>query len=220
MNTEEILDELSSGRNAIFSSNLNVLLRLCFALTRRLINNNNSVVIVDERRVTSRYIPLDLADKVLMTSSLVEACSAGSGSTIIVVLPKNIKEIVSCKAKNIVLLTRSSRLVDRLGFARFYLKQTPVMGEYVLRSSDKNIYVRIRFTGEYPSVVIGPAGLTGRIYMIIQDLLVTYGEITVKDVVNAVSIELGLNRKQVREQVLRLAKMGYIRIRRKKIELY
>ncbi|MEM4718299.1 MAG: hypothetical protein QXE81_06045 [Desulfurococcaceae archaeon] len=220
MELDTIAKELLYSKSVIVSRDVNALLKLGYTLTRLALKANLKVTIVDERGVASRYIPFELLDKVRINNQLSDTCRGVEEQEVrIVILPGNTKILKHCRSGRVIVLVNSLRLVETPGYTKFYLTRIRGQPVFYLRSPDKGINTRMRFMDDYSIVVVSPTGDLGRAYELIKNYLATYGEITVKDAIVAISKELSLDKKKARSLIVDLGRRGYIRIHKKRIEL-
>lgn len=213
---EEFISELMSGKSSVISPSVNTLLRVTFILIRELLNRGLDVVVVDEKNYFARFTPIDLLDKIRLVEKIDEVCSE-IVDVLIVLLPRNPYIVKKCRARNVIVLSRSLKPLDKLGFTRFYLKKLQGNGEIEVRYYDKGSRFRISISSEKPLVYTKPIGVLGRVYDVLEEALSSYGEISVRDALLILSRELGISRDQARRLLIKLSRRGYIRVVKGKI---
>lgn len=220
MELDYIITEILNSRSIVISKDVNALLKLGFTLARIALERSLFVTIVDERGIASRYIPIELLDKVRLNPLLSDTCRERIESGIVIaILPRNIRILKFCGLNRLIVLSRFLRLADIPGYTKFYLSRIRGQPVFLLRSFDKGLIARVKFTSDYKISIDYPTGDLGKAYELLKNYLATYGEITIRDAVIAISKELGVDKKKARLIVVDLTKRGYIIIHKKKIEL-
>lgn len=213
---EEFLSELMSGKSGIISLSVNTLLKVTFIVMRELLNRGLYIVVVDEKGYLAHFMPTDLLDKVRLVERIDEACSEVV-DVLIVFLPRNPYIVKTCRARNVIVLSRSLRPLDRLGFTRFYLKKLLENGEIEVRCYDKGSKFRIKISNRKPLVYTRPTGILGKAYDVLEEALSSYGEISIKDALLILSRELDIDKKHARRVLVTLSRRGYIKITKGKL---
>lgn len=216
---EDILMSIATGRSIVVSRNVNVAVKLAVILARKAVEQGKSVIVIDEHGYFGRYAPLDLLERIRVTRDLEEACTANAGSLIIALMTKKLYGLKRCKATSLVIFTRCTTPFVRDNYAKYYLKRVPGSNEYLLACYDRGLTTRLSLEIDSVRVIESPPGIWGKVYDILKNTLSSYGELTMKDAVRAVSLELGVDKRRARSIVLMLARKGYIRVIRGRISL-
>ncbi len=217
MESSDLLETILKPKTLIGSRDINTLIKICLVITYKVVNTQKQVVLVDEKNIVSRYIPIELLDKITLLANPDEACSQ-KPDYLLVFYPRRIRKLLQCRASSLIILHRYTG-IQIPGFAKYVVKRVPGTSEYILKSLDTNYTVRFEFTSNGIKEVNQPAGLKGEAYRILKNALSTYGEITIKDAVLILSKELGVDRKTARSILLELARSRYIGVYKGRVGL-
>lgn len=218
MQIEEVLEELVRGRNVIFSHSANTLIKIASLVSKFLLDKGVNIVIMDEKGHASRYIPIELLDKVTITNDMEEACGIKTG-LLIVLANKSFYKLRNCASENILILTKPTNVFKSMEYTKYYITPIPGSKEYVLKSHDRALYTRLKLDSGYIGILEAPPGIYGKAYEVLINSLSMYGEITMKDATTVISKELGLDKKHARNILIKLARRRYIRVVKGKISL-
>lgn len=215
---DNILEILLREKSIIMSNNLNALIRFATALASNALKWGKNVIIVDEQGFFERYIPLDLVEKVAITSNLKDACG-DLNALLLVLVPKSPYKLKYCRSPNVIAFTKPFRALGLHDYAKYRLKRVPGTSEYLLYCYEKGVSARILLKIRGIKLVESPPGIYGKAYEILKNTLSSYGEVMVKDAVRAISLELGVDKKRAKSIIIALARRGYVRVIKGKIAL-
>ncbi|MEM0246774.1 MAG: hypothetical protein QXH02_06085 [Desulfurococcaceae archaeon] len=216
--TVDILEQVLCEKSIIISRSLNAMLKFAFTLISIALNRGLRVLVVDERGYLERYAPLELIERITVTSDLENACIDAS-ALVVAYMPRSLRGLTHCKAMNVVVFTRYFG-VRRLGdYVKYHLNRIPGTSEYALTCYERSISARIVLELGRIRVVGSPPGIYGKAYDALKNALVTYGEMRVKDAVLVVSKELGVDKNRARMILIALARRGYLKVVKGKVTL-
>jgi hypothetical protein len=217
MELSDVLRELSHGRNIVISHYTNVMLKLLFLTVLEAVEDKRRVIVVDEHDYVARFIPLELAERIQITHSVEEAC--GEREVFVVVfMPKYLRRILHCRAEDALVFTKPTRMLQPGEYVKYYVGKV-AEEEYVLKSPLKGIAIRLKVRGDSVEVFEKPPGILAQVLEILKNIASTYGDVTVKDAVVIIAKETGVDRRQARSILIKLARKGYIRVQKGKIQL-
>jgi len=218
-NAEDLLDIIPRGKAAIVSRSVNSTIKLASIIANEVTKRGKRVVVVDELGYFSRYAPIGVFNEVKVVSSLREACEESGEYLVIALAVKRLSELRLCETLSVVVFTKSPAAKLPGTYVKCYLKRVPETSEHEFVCRDLGLTARVVLEpGEF-RVVEGPPGIYGRAYGVLKNLLSSYGELTVKDAVRALSLELGIDKKRAKSIVVVLARRGYIKVLRGKVAL-
>lgn len=218
MELNDILYELSRGKNIVISYLTNAMIKLSFLVALNIIRENREVAVVDESNYIARYIPLELVENIHAVDSIEEACG-DEKSFLIVFMPKNMRKLIYCRAQDILVFANPIKLHGFKEYVKYYLERINEEDEYVLSSPSRGSIYRFRIRENKLELVEKPPGILGQAYDVIKNTASTYGDLTIKDALIVLVKETGLDKKHARNILVNLAKRGYIRVHKGKITL-
>lgn len=215
-----LLDQLLRGRRALISPFINAKLSLVKNLVERAVAAGRSVLIVDPQGLLARLQLVDLSRKgVFYAESLDFVKNTYPFSNFFILEPHYLPKLHGI---NDVLVTTHVRSMAKLhGFyTRVYLKR--LFGStYLIELADTMERFRLRITGGVVEAVENkPSGFVGRVYEVLKNSLMEYGELKVKDAVNVLKHELGLTKQQALMYLRKLASERFIEVKKGYVTVY
>lgn len=218
MDLNSVIQELTHGRNIVISHYTNIMLKLLFLVLFKAIEGDQKIIVVDEHNYVTRFIPLELAERIHITNSFEEACNKRE-VLLVVFMPKYPRKILYCRAENTIVFTKPTRILEPFGYIKYYIGKVAEGEEYVLKSLGKGITIRLKVKGDKLEALEKPPGILGQVLEVLKTAASTYGDLTAKDAVIIIAKERGIDKKQARNILVKLARKGYIRVRKGKIQL-
>lgn len=215
MSNSSVLGELFKGRKIYVSRNTSVLVKLAIEALRTLADKGPALV--DGEGLVARYMPLELLDKVQLKESLEEACR--ESNILVAFNPKHTRALGTCMASTVLVF--SSRYAVRVpaDYQKYYVSRAGTTRHIVLRSSSGGLPLRLVFAESGLKVVEKPPGIYGKAYDLLKQAMIDYGEVTVKDAVRILTLELGVSTNRAREVLLWLTRNMYLRVVKGKLSL-
>jgi hypothetical protein len=212
----EVLQRISSGRVVVSSRSVNALAKLSALVLREWIKRGASPVVVDNSGVLARYLPLDVLGSVEFSTNLEEACAGGKH--VLVYGFAGLRLLEKCAAKNIVVFTAPRSYYPKGYLVVYFSRVSSTLSEYVFKIPQEGLSIRVRL-GEELRVVEKPPGTYGRAYEVLKSAMSDYGELTVKDAVRLISLELGVDKQRARNILVWLTRRKYFKVARGRLSL-
>lgn len=215
MASSSIVNELIKGRRIFVSHHIGVLIKLAVFVVKNLVQESTRPVILDEQGVLLRYLPLELLDSIQVAANTSEACK---GDYLVVFEPKSMRHLEPCIASNILVFTKP-RSFYPARYSKVYIKRIGSTGQYLVKSPETGISARIELAENKVILIEKPPGIYGKAYEVLKNAMSDYGELTVKDAIRIISLELNIDRLKARHVFLWLARNSYVRVVRGKLSL-
>lgn len=215
-----LFDQLLKGRRVLVSLYINPKLILVKNVIEKAVNTGRVVLIVDPKALLSKF---QLIDTTRREVSYVEKLELSGDislfNNVFIIEPNYFPKLVG--AVNVLVTTSPRFSVKRLrGFTKVYLKK--IHGStYLIELTDTMERFRLRITGGFVEALENkPTGVLGRIYDVLRNGLMEYGELRVKDAVNLLKHELGLTKQQAYMYLRKLASEKFIEVKKGYISVY
>ncbi|MEM1638834.1 MAG: hypothetical protein QXJ69_01985 [Desulfurococcaceae archaeon] len=218
MDSDNVLRELSYGRNIVMSYLTNTMFKMLFTIVSNAIREKRELVVVDESKYVARYIPLELVESILVVNNIEEACNEENLFSI-VFMPRDLRKLTYCRARDVLVFTKPIRIHNFREYVKYYLEKVAEGNEYVLKSPTKGVTYRFKISKGKLELIEKPAGILGQAYEIIKNTMSMYGDTTVRDIVVILTKEIGVDKKEARKILVDLARRGYIRVHKGRITL-
>ncbi|MEM4535071.1 MAG: hypothetical protein QXP67_01805 [Desulfurococcaceae archaeon] len=215
MTSSDLMSDLTRGKKLFVSSHAGLLVKLAILMIKSIVLKGVKPAIMDEQGLLLRYIPLDLLGSLQLVLSTQEACK---NHYLIVFEPRLTGFLKTCQAPNILVFTKPRGLYPA-GFVKVFLKRVASTNHYLLRSPEMGLAVRVELTEHGITIAEKPKGVYGEAYEILKNAMSNYGEITVKDAVRVISLELNLDKLKARQVLQWLTRNGYLRVVKGRLSL-
>ncbi|MEM1555411.1 MAG: hypothetical protein QXM54_02640 [Desulfurococcaceae archaeon] len=216
----ELINRLTTGKRVLISHYINAKLALSKAVIDSLLLRDMKILVVDENLYMTKY---GLLESETPNLTYVQKNSGFNKNTYVdlalFIEPNFIPKPVF--SQNIlVTVTPKYRLRIPKYYSISYLKKI-VGNKYFLEFRDYGERFRIIVSGLDIDVADDkPHGLLGTILDVLRRSMLEYGELSVKDAVNIVHHELGLENSVARRMIYRLASEKYLEIRKGRVIVY
>ncbi|MEM4723172.1 MAG: hypothetical protein QXJ42_05220 [Desulfurococcaceae archaeon] len=104
-------------------------------------------------------------------------------------------------------------------YSRIYLNKVSE-NIYQINLLETNEKYRFRIIDNSIEFIDKPEGVYGKVYSIIRNNILEYGELSIKDAVNIVSKELGVSKEYARKLISKLVVEKYIRVEKGFLSIY
>lgn len=215
MNDSNVFNQLFSGKRVFVSHSIGVLVKLAVEAVKRYVKLGAKPTIVDETGFLLRYIPLELLDRVVVSTNIAEACSE---DTAILFEPTYMKRLELCAAPNVLVFSKPKSYYPSR-YLRVYITRASTTGHYIARCPLEGLVMRFTISDEGIAIVEGPPGVYGKAYETLKRAMSDYGELNVKDAVRVLVVELGVEKTRARQILLWLARNSYVKVVKGKLSL-
>lgn len=212
----DLIRLLTRGFKAVVSHYMSIKSRIVLEV----LNNKpvDPIIILDQNSILSRIIGLEESSiPGIHINQLVEA---RKGLLIVFEPGEEIEfdPLVKNYGNILVFTTPGSKARIPRFFAKIYIDKIDE-DTYLMRMW-RGRTVRIHVGIDRLRIASKPEGVYGQVYDLLRKLMIEYGEITIKDAIRAVSLELGVEKKVARQIIYKLLKERYFRVVHGKITLY
>lgn len=216
----ELVDKLTIGKRILISHYVNAKLALVKTIIDTLSSWNMKVLVVDENLYVVKYGLLEPSDLNLTYVQRIVDFNTDTGVDLALVVEPSVVPRTLFSNNVLVTITPSYGLRIPRYYARSYLKR--ISGNtYVLEFMDLRERFRIIVSSTGIDVADDkPPGLLGSILDVLRRSMLEYGELSVKDAVNIVHHELGLENSVARRMIYRLVNEKFLEIRKGRIIVY
>lgn len=212
---DERYEWLFSGKRLIVSQNTTLLVKLAILAVKRAIEYGIKPAIVDESGYLVRYLPLELLDEISLFTDVSSACNS---DYVVLLLSRLTRRLETCRSRTVLVFSRPSQYYLS-GYSKIYVSKIAASNEVIARLPEDGVVVRFTITNDKIVAVSGPPGIYGRAYEVLRNAMSDYGEISLRDAVRILMIELGVDKTKAKNILSWLAKCAYIRVVKGKLSL-
>ncbi len=205
-----VIEYLGTGRKTIISHYMNAKLLLIIHIIRYW---KNHIIVYDPYNYLSKHLDM-LPDNILLSNNIGEK-PLPRHNIVYIEPPRFPWRIFN---ENIVVTLTPGNYRYRIPsyYDKIYLKK---ISNNTYELSLRNIHERYRFVIQDHRLLFieKPSGFLGKAYRVIEEALLEYGELSVKDTVSILVYELGIDKKKAREILSKLIENKYIRVEKGRI---